>query len=71
MQEPVEAAVYAKLHETRDSFIDDRRRARDYQAQLAEKLEEGYWTPFLIGVMAGIVGTVCGVVVALVLMVGG
>jgi hypothetical protein len=32
---PVEAAIYKKLHATREDWCDDLRRARDYQAEIA------------------------------------
>lgn len=35
-----QAEIYAKMHERRFDFIEERRRARDYQAQLAEARDE-------------------------------
>lgn len=45
--EPVEAAVYRKLHERRADWIEEKRRARDYQAQLenAKKTPKTYGWP--------------------------
>lgn len=36
MTHHIENEVYKRLHKTRDGFIDDGRRARAYQANLAE-----------------------------------
>jgi len=33
------AEIYARLHERREDWVEERRRARDYQAELAEARE--------------------------------
>lgn len=54
---PVEARVYARLHESRDSHIEERRRARDYQAALRDveaALTRAYLALFGFAVIAGL-----------------
>lgn len=56
MEKPVEAYVYARLHQTRGDWIEDLRRARDHQARLAamEAEREREWrTTLVAGVILG------------------
>ncbi len=58
MDKPVEAYVYARLHERRENWIEDLRRARDHQARLAalQAQRQAQWeAEWRVTLVAGIV----------------
>ena len=66
MEKSPEQKAYERLHETRDSHIEERRRARDYQAKLALDDRNAFW----VGAFLGAVGTalsllICAVILAI------
>lgn len=71
--EPIEASVYRRLHDGRDTHIEERRRARQAQADVVDALEaagQEFGRGFLVGWLSGVVGTALAIGALAVIVLG-